>query len=990
MARVFLSYSRKDESFVDRLATGLSELDAEVTRDTANLMAAAEWRKQLEQMIAAADTIVFVVSPDSIISPECAWEIDLVEKLHKRLAPIIWRPVENDRLPPGIAKLQYVDFSGDRDFTQALRTLVKAIDTDIDWLADHTRLGEMARRWDTEKRPRSAVLRGAALEEAERWIGKQPKAAPQPTILHREFITASRRSATGRLRTWIGGSIAVTVLSLGLAVAAYIAQLEAIAQAEEAKRQRTAAESAQSLAQTNEAKAVVAQRNAEDNLAGQSRLLAQISEDQTRAGNSANAITLALKALPRDLSKPDRRVVNDALVSLSYAIDQDRRLMTLAGHANAVLFATYSTDGAQMLTVSSDKTARLWDARTGELIREIIGAEDAVIYGAFSPDGSLVATSSGSMTRVSDGRTGRPRYLLQGHTKNVQRIEFSPDGTRIVTGAWDNTARIWDAATGELLHVLQGPEWDSQTVASGSGVADPIVNAVLRAQTQIFGGMDVVAISPDGTLVATGGRADPESVVRLWSMATGKLVRVLRGPSLSLSQSFLDLAFSPDGSRIASALGDNTARVWNVATGDQLLVLKEHTNSVQTVRFSRDGKRILTGSMDGSARIWDATSGKTLVAIHGHQDWVNAAEFSPDQRLVLTASSDKGLKLWDAATGSLVADLVGHQERVLGAKFSPDGKYVLAASRDKTASVWSVTIGAPLAKLEQPASDKDRSSRYIGKRSVVTSQDRQRVFVSATSISQIGSLIDARTGTVIAEVEGEAALFVGEGRPLLTFSSAGGGMRTWSVDDGRLLQSFPGVGVGIDRRRRLLASKSAAMLTVSDLETGNPVASLAADDDITTAVMSDDGMRVVTASDAQMLLWQVDGARRIAKLGGLEGNAVEIVMAPRGERVAAVSGTGAIALWSTSDGRAVRLVLDRREEFTGVQFSGDGKLLRGIRRDGGVAVWRSSDGSSVVSLSRQPLTGAPSWGSCPTTPKAPPSSKGSPSAASTACTTPPT
>ena len=930
MARIFLSYSRKDQDFVSQLAAALQGRGVQVSRDIDDLLPAAEWRKQLEQLIAAADTVVFVVSPDSIASEVVAWELSVVEKLNKRLAPIIWRTVANDKVPTAISKLHYIHFTEPGAFEKSLDTLVTAIDTDIGWLGEHTRLGALARRWDADGRSRSEVLRGAPLDAAERWLGQQPKAAPPPTSLHREFVAASRQSATRRQRTWIGGAFAVAAVALGLAGVAYV--------------QRGAAVSAEAQAGLN--------------LAKSGKLLARLSEDQARAGNSSEAINLARGALPSDLSRPDRLVVDDALAALFFAVDQDRRQMTLAGHLNAIMFAAYSPDGARILTTSSDKSARLWNARTGELIRELPGAEDAVMSGAFSPDGTRVVTTSGPLARVWDGLTGQPLFLLAGHNSNVQHIAFTPDGKKIITGGWDNTARIWNAETGEQLQKLAAAEWSRDTASSGYGAADPIVASVLRAQSQIFGGMELVAVSPDGRTVATAGRSDADAVVRLWDIDSGKLVRVLRGVNLTLNYQFLDLAFSPDGLRLAAAVGDNTARVWNPATGAQVLVLKEHTNSVQTVRFNSKGNRLLTGAMDGDARVWDATSGKSLVAIHGHRDWVNAAEFSPDDRLILTASSDKGLKLWDAETGALVADLVGHQERVLSATFSPDGAHVLSASRDKTAAIWLARMGAPIAQLEQPTIDEEKSRPYIGERHATESNTGQHVFIGSTSTGHAGLVMNVETGAVTGEVEGQEGVFVADGRSLLTFSQDGGALRTSSPDDGRLLATFPGSGSQLDRRRRFLLSRSSAAVTVSDLTSGKPIATIDAGEDIAAAVMTDDASKVVIASGTAIDLWSTQGGQHQAKLEGLDGAPEALTLSSDDARVAAISSTGGIGLWSMADGHAVRLAHDPLEEFVEADFSSDGSLLRGVRRDNTLAVWRAADGRQVLSLARFPLAGA--------------------------------
>jgi hypothetical protein len=150
------------------------------------------------------------------------------------------------------------------------------------------------------------------------------------------------------------------------------------------------------------------------------------------------------------------------------------------------------------------------------------------------------------------------------------------------------------------------------------------------------------------------------------------------------------VAFSPDGTRVLTGSWDNTARLWDAATGTAVATLAGHTGFVAAVAFSPDGTRVLTGSEDNTARLWDAATGTAVATLAGHTASVRAVAFSPDGTRVLTGSEDKTARLWDAATGRAVATLAGHMERVWAVAFSPDGTRVLTGSLDNTARLWSV------------------------------------------------------------------------------------------------------------------------------------------------------------------------------------------------------------------------------------------------------------------------------------------------------------
>ena len=149
-------------------------------------------------------------------------------------------------------------------------------------------------------------------------------------------------------------------------------------------------------------------------------------------------------------------------------------------------------------------------------------------------------------------------------------------------------------------------------------------------------------------------------------------------------------AFSPDGERVVTASGDNTARLWDAKTGAELAVLKGHTGPVYSAGFSADGFRVVTASYDKTARLWDAKTGAALAVLEGHTGSVNSAGFSPDGTRVATASDDNTARLWDAKTGATLAVLKGHTDSVKSAGFSPDGTRVVTASDDNTARLWIV------------------------------------------------------------------------------------------------------------------------------------------------------------------------------------------------------------------------------------------------------------------------------------------------------------
>lgn len=198
--KVFVSYSRKDKDFVLWFSDALQAQDVNVFRDLDDILPTEEWWPRIEKLIAAADTVVFVVSPDSVSSEICTREIAVCEKLNKRIAPIVLREVAGHLLPSSLAKLNQVFFTARHEFDQALVTLAAALRLDIGWIREHTRIGELAMRWDSRGRT-GGMLEGEELKETEAWLARRPKTAPPLTDLQRAFIEQSGQAASDRAKS---------------------------------------------------------------------------------------------------------------------------------------------------------------------------------------------------------------------------------------------------------------------------------------------------------------------------------------------------------------------------------------------------------------------------------------------------------------------------------------------------------------------------------------------------------------------------------------------------------------------------------------------------------------------------------------------------------------------------------------------------------------------------------------------------------------------
>jgi TIR domain len=211
-AKVFISYSRKDIAFANRLEAALRQRGFEPLIDRTDIYAFEEWWKRIEALIVRADSVVFVLSPDSVSSEVALKEVAFAASLNKRFAPIVFRPVED--VPEALARLNFVYFDDAERFENNANQLAEALTTDIDWIRQHTEFGEQSRRWALAERPSGLLLRSPVLEQAERWIASRPSGAPAPTEETQRFIRRSRQAATRR-RNILTGSLAAGLVLRG-------------------------------------------------------------------------------------------------------------------------------------------------------------------------------------------------------------------------------------------------------------------------------------------------------------------------------------------------------------------------------------------------------------------------------------------------------------------------------------------------------------------------------------------------------------------------------------------------------------------------------------------------------------------------------------------------------------------------------------------------------------------------------------------------------
>ena len=198
--KVFISYSRRDAAdFADELVAGLELAGFAPFLDRHDIKPGEPWEDRLEGLIMQSDTVVFVITPEAVKSKYCAWEVKRTLELSKRLLPVVLKPVPENDVPEKLRRLNFVRFNTGRALTRSIAELAEALRVDLDWIREHTRLGELAARWSARGQAESLLLRGDDLDAANAWMAQRTAAALAITEAQRTFIAASKQAESARL-----------------------------------------------------------------------------------------------------------------------------------------------------------------------------------------------------------------------------------------------------------------------------------------------------------------------------------------------------------------------------------------------------------------------------------------------------------------------------------------------------------------------------------------------------------------------------------------------------------------------------------------------------------------------------------------------------------------------------------------------------------------------------------------------------------------------
>ena len=532
---------------------------------------------------------------------------------------------------------------------------------------------------------------------------------------------------------------------------------------------------------------------------------------------------------------------------------------------SAIYSVAMSQDGKIIVSGSRDKSIKIWDVKTGKLLKTLKGHSDSITSVTTNQNANIIVSGSNdSNIKIWDMKTGELLKTLKGNRYEITSVAVSQDGNTVVSSSRDKSIKIWDVKTGKLLKIIKR-----------------------------YGDfLNSVSFSRDGHTIVSGSI---DTSVSIWDVKTGELLKNFKGISSRVNS----VAMSQDGKMIVAGLNDKSIKIWNVKTGKLLKSFNGHTGIVNSVAISQDGRMIVSASWDKSIKIWDVKTGKLLKSLKGHTDNVTSVAISHDGHTIISGSHDKSIKIWDVKTGELLKSLKGHRYKVTSIAISQNGHTMVSDSGDNSIKIWDIKTGKLLKSLKS-------STYWIS--SVVISQDGSTIVSNAGDRSV--KIWDVRTSKLLKSLKGHtnwlSSVAMSQDNRTIVSSSEDNSMKIWDIKTGKLLKSLNGhtdninsIAISHDGNTIISGSRDKS-IKIWDAKSGALLKNLAGHTkEVTSVAISQDGHTIISGSkDKSIKIWNIKTGTLLKSLEGQPSSVIFVAISQNDESIVIGLEDGSIKLWS--------------------------------------------------------------------------------------------
>ncbi len=932
MAKLFVSYSRRDSVAARKLIDAFRSIEQDVWVDWESIPPAVDWLEQIFRGIEEADAFIFLISPDSIASEVCKVEINKAAQNNKRIIPIVLRDVHPKDAPENISKLNWTFLRETDNFEEGLAKVKTAIELDLDWLEEHRRLQVRALEWHRKKDP-SLLLHGRDLRNARHMIETATAKDPTTTDLQKTYIQYSLRNERNRNIALVSGGVALVIMAV-LAYTAFRESVRATRNAEEAQtnaalaQQRALeAEAAQEEEAKQRQRAEAARAEAEEQRqrAQQKEIEAEVQRSAARAqiyltrpGELYTSTLLAIDSMRRAMALPEiDSLGRDPSAEAEEILRRNLSLLPLPieqfAQTEEINALEFNPTGDTFVTASADGSVCAWRVEEEQVSQVFCtpAGGPGVNTLAFNQNGEFLVTGNqAGLIQVLDPQTGEVQ-------REFQRIVPSASQLEIVLVNDENGQDSFTPLERPVRSVSVRPTRGQTIVATYDDgripVFDPITGKI-SSRLSIISRPNISGVSPNGSWLVIGTE---NGQVSSWNLGTGRPFststhrggvlamafsptenKVVTAGSESIAVSNLsiekelyriviqspvrDIAFSPSGDLFATASDDHRIRVWDTDTGNEQVAMNQD-GVVTEVVFSSNGQWIASTGDDRTARVWDIKTGAEIFRIPLKDSGSHLA-FINDDKWLVTADESGAIDIWDISIMTLPALSIPSAGIVNHVQYSPSGEWLAVAAQDK---VWLLTPDSE-SILRSPVLGTENRDFDSNVTKLVFSPDSTLLGILTSENEVAVYNIEENAWQTVNVTERIQSIVIAPGSQQLITSDLNGNLQAWDL---------------------LNAEQP---LNADDFPQGNALAS--------------GGELLAIGLQDQIIILNQDGNGDLPAINSIGNNAL-LVFSPDGSLLASSSSGGKVAIFQYQDGQITELSSLIKEQATSLAFHPNGSLL---------------------------------------------------------------
>jgi WD40 repeat protein len=628
--------------------------------------------------------------------------------------------------------------------------------------------------------------------------------------------------------------------------------------------------------------------------------------------------------------------------------DTERGLLlaNLKGHKDSVFKGNFSPNGETILTVSNDGTAKLWNAVSGMLVQNFGDKKNKVADADFSKDGKYIfALFADSTLKLFDVVSGQLKYKIK-NTKDVNySAAMNASNTQIATIGNDFNVRLWEVSSGKLLKVLKGhrglinyidysPDGTKLISSSNDSTARVWTNSGLPLFViKSPDGIMFSRFSPDNKKICT---ATFNNIITISDSNTGALLNKLDGQDGELTS----IEFSPDGALLVSTY-DQSAQIWDMNSGRTIRIINL-PYGISKARFNNDGTKIVTALKNEVAVVWDINTEEEILDLDGHTYLSYNYNFSKDSKRMVSASDDGIARIWDE-NSKITNILIGHAEAINSAEFSNDGKWVITASNDSTIKIWDATNSKIIASFKDHL-DNVTSATFSSDNLKIITTSKDSTSNLYTWNQSVGKFLLTKKVKNPLGVMGSAQ-FSADGQNFLTMAATSEEtyLQLWDATTGNAKPAFSGIGSDIINDAQFSPdSKSIITCTIAsgknilhgpqiwDVKDGHLIKTISFSGvfDAAFAKYSPDGKKIVCISvDLDAYIIEASTYKIITKLNKLGDTPYGVEFSKDNQKLLMSFTDNSARIWDVNSGTEKNILRGHEDAVISAKYSPDGKFI---------------------------------------------------------------